>query len=252
MGILSKDILPRFRLEMPESPSLRVLSIFCALALAVCVLTLTFTLLLTPFPTYVFANCFVDTDHAAVSKEELIHLAQESLAYVNGDDSADLPLGSDDTISYTPEVMSHLDDVRALFTGVKIAAAISVAVLLLLFLIGLALHRKTNKVQLQNKTGSSKQFRNFVAVSMRLGLAVLVLMLGIFLLAALINFDFVFNFLHSLFFSSETWIFPADSLLICALPEAFWIAMAALWGALVVIVCVLLCIATKRISRSSC
>jgi uncharacterized membrane protein len=41
-----------------------------------------------------------------------------------------------------------------------------------------------------------------------------------------INFDFLFNLFHNIFFSAGSWLFPANSLLITMYPKPFWIAAA--------------------------
>lgn len=46
---------------------------------------------------------------------------------------------------------------------------------------------------------------------------------------ALVGFDGMFAALHSVFFADGTWTFPADSLLICMYPTAFWIGMGLVW-----------------------
>lgn len=46
---------------------------------------------------------------------------------------------------------------------------------------------------------------------------------------AVVDFDGLFTWMHSLFFANGTWTFSADSLLIQLFPEAFWAAMAGLW-----------------------
>ena len=58
------------------------------------------------------------------------------------------------------------------------------------------------------------------------------LALGFFALVgagAALNFQGFFSLFHSLFFQGQSWVFPYDSLLICMLPEGFWIGMGALW-----------------------
>lgn len=60
-------------------------------------------------------------------------------------------------------------------------------------------------------------------------LAILILAaFGIWITA---GFDSFFTWMHSLFFASGTWTFPADSFLIQMFPESFWIGMGVVWGA---------------------
>jgi uncharacterized membrane protein len=59
-----------------------------------------------------------------------------------------------------------------------------------------------------------------------------ILIAGIIALAAFafLDFDRLFTIFHSFFFKDGTWTFSADSLLICMLPESFWVALAGIWG----------------------
>ena len=61
------------------------------------------------------------------------------------------------------------------------------------------------------------------------GLAVIVA-LAAFGAWAVVDFDGLFTAFHQLFFAQQgNWTFPYDSLLICALPEAFWMGMGVVW-----------------------
>lgn len=60
------------------------------------------------------------------------------------------------------------------------------------------------------------------------GIATLAIII-VLLAWALISFSGLFAVFHSLFFAEGTWTFPADSLLVTMLPEAFWIGMGAVW-----------------------
>lgn len=46
---------------------------------------------------------------------------------------------------------------------------------------------------------------------------------------ALISFDSLFSFMHSLFFVEGTWTFPTKSLLIEMYPIGFWVGMGTVW-----------------------
>ena len=56
---------------------------------------------------------------------------------------------------------------------------------------------------------------------------------------AVIDFNGLFTWMHSLLFAQGSWLFDPDSLLIRLFPEAFWAAMAALW-VLTSLICALL------------
>ena len=68
---------------------------------------------------------------------------------------------------------------------------------------------------------------------------------------AILDFYSMFNALHSLLFSGGSWLFSADSLLICMLPQVFWIRMGALWLAISVIGAILSILCGIWLKRSS-
>ena len=51
---------------------------------------------------------------------------------------------------------------------------------------------------------------------------------AVFTAIALVDFYDLFNWLHGCFFSSGTWLFPGDALLIRSLPEPLWMFLGAL------------------------
>ncbi len=63
------------------------------------------------------------------------------------------------------------------------------------------------------------------------------------------SFDSFFAWMHSLFFPSGSWIFSADSLLICMYPENFWIGMGIVWGAISVLASLALLIVSRVIAK---
>ena len=54
-------------------------------------------------------------------------------------------------------------------------------------------------------------------------------------IAGLADFDALFTAFHGVFFEAETWIFPADSLLIELFPERFWVTAGAALALLVAV-----------------
>ncbi len=217
----------------------RIFVILTSIATAACILTITFLFLLTPFPTQFFASINVQDQISPLSHDELVYVAIQTLNYVNGDSSADLPLGTNSTTSYDAEVISHLDDVAGLFFGIKIAALLSSIALIVCILL---LIKQSKNQGFSIKSGISK----FI----RYGAWIVIGLAAVLTIACLINFQITFNFLHSLFFSSGSWVFPYDSLLICALPESFWVSMAALWVGLIAICCVILLLVSKALKRN--
>lgn len=58
---------------------------------------------------------------------------------------------------------------------------------------------------------------------------------------AFIDFDSLFAWLHSLFFTGGSWLFPANSLLITLFPEAFWMGMGIVWVGVSILASLLVC-----------
>lgn len=214
-------------------------SVLAVIAIAACILTVTFQVLLTPAPTKIFATLYVDDVTSPMDHDYLVETACKTLAYCTGDEDAGLPLGEDEAIAYTPEVMSHLDDVTAFFSGMRLAAIIAVLVAIAaIFAMWVACRER----------GRGAPARAGSRVMISSAVLVLVVLAALFAWAA-IDFNSMFNMLHSLFFASGSWLFSYDSLLICALPEQFWMSMGVLWAALILIVCIVLIIVGAIVRR---
>ncbi|MDO4502904.1 MAG: DUF1461 domain-containing protein [Coriobacteriia bacterium] len=108
--------------------------------------------------------------------------------------------------------ISHLDDVHAV-----ISTATPILVIIALLAVAAAAHVVF--------------YRGWAALAPALlgaggaTLAAFVL-LGI---GAAVDFQGFFALFHSLFFEGQSWVFPYDSLLICCLPQGFWVGMGAVW-----------------------
>ena len=63
------------------------------------------------------------------------------------------------------------------------------------------------------------------------------------------SFDSFFTWMHSLFFPSGSWIFSADSLLICMYPENFWIGMGVVWGMTTLIASLALIVVSRLMAK---
>ena len=214
-------------------------SVLAIIAIAACILTVTFQVLLTPVPTRAFATLYVDDETSPMDHDYLVETACKTLAYCTGDEDAGLPVGDDESVAYTPEVMSHLDDVTAFFSGMRLAAIVAVLVAMAaIFALWVACRER----------GRGAPARAGARVMIVSAVVVLVL-LGALLAWAAIDFNGLFNMLHSFFFASGSWLFSYDSLLICALPEQFWMSMGVLWAVLILIVCVALIIAGIIVRR---
>lgn len=63
------------------------------------------------------------------------------------------------------------------------------------------------------------------------------------------SFDSFFTWMHSLFFTSGTWTFSSSSLLICMYPEDFWMGMGIVWGAVSILVSLILIVVSRTIAK---
>ncbi|MDO4183140.1 MAG: DUF1461 domain-containing protein [Coriobacteriia bacterium] len=110
------------------------------------------------------------------------------------------------------EVISHLDDVyNVIFAAVPVLAVVAV----------LAIAGSIFVVR-------QREPRTTGAVFTVAGGIILAVFAGCGIWAAADFYSF-FSAFHSLFFTGDSWVFYSDSLLICTLPQAFWICMGALW-----------------------
>jgi integral membrane protein (TIGR01906 family) len=162
----------------------------------------------------------VDSNDRNELVERIIDIAAESGAQIAGMDADDIKTAmqaaTDSEFAqryiFDNTALDHLDDV---FEVVSVARGIIVfcviASLVLLIILGVFFGRKDVARALIWAGGAT--IIGSVA-------------LGIWAAAA---FDALFTWLHGLFFTSGTWVFPASSLLIQIFPENFWIGMGAVW-----------------------
>lgn len=117
-----------------------------------------------------------------------------------------------DQYSLPANALSHLQDCTPLFQTGRISTGV-VAAFGLVGLIALGLLQGRRRAGGACIGGASLVF-------------VLLIMLGAW---ALLSFDSLFTWMHTMLFAQGNWTFPSDSLLIQLFPEAFWAAMAGLW-----------------------
>ncbi|MDR2672961.1 MAG: DUF1461 domain-containing protein [Coriobacteriales bacterium] len=191
-------------------------------------------LTLTPPVTHYLAEAFVNTTGSTLEHDYLVGIADAVRDFSLGNDQAAVPVGRDYRNALTPDAVAHLLDVRTVFIGLELAALI--ASLLVIGTLTISIRRYG--------------LRSIALPLLIAGLAPLTvaLLLG---LAVLIDFAGFFAFLHSLFFVADSWVFPADSLLIRALPEAFWLGCAIVWLVFLVILCALCILVGLLIRRRS-
>lgn len=151
----------------------------------------------------------------------LVDIAMGVRDFSLGNDNANLPHGSDYRTAMTPDVLSHLLDVRVVFIACEFVCA--VLFVALVFLIIVARNRRGVK---------------FLAKPLIIGGViplVAALVLGI---AITLDFSAFFTWMHGIFFADGSWTFPADSLLIRSLPYSFWLSCAGVWAVCMVLFCI--------------
>lgn len=211
-----------------------IMTFLLAIVFALSMLSLSFSVLLTPWPTHVFASIFVEEGSAGPTHDELVATADGIRAYCMGDDSVSLPSGTDTTTAITATDLSHLQDVRMLFERILLLAAISTLAAIILGIIC----RLVGKKRLLGNALYVAAFLVAILVIVSVGFAVT-------------DFLSFFNVLHSFFFTSNSWFFPANSLMIRSLPTPFWVAMGILWSVLIVILCCVASSIARRLRKHS-
>lgn len=126
----------------------------------------------------------------------------------------------------TEEAVGHLDDVHAvLLRAALVVGCIALVALLLSVLCGLW--------KGMFLVGDMLVEAGIIAIAIMASCAI----------TALINFDVLFEALHSVLFEAGSWTFSPDSLLISMYPQSFWTTMGVIWvavtGALSIIAIIL-------------
>jgi len=214
-----------------------------------------------PFATQAFATVFSNADGSVFTRDELVVAAQATRDYtvgshdrgtllttlydinkeVRADGRATLSGAPDLPDTATPpgidelaarfmlagesyvlpyDALTHLDDVFSVVSTARIVLAALAAVAFIgCLLIGFTSGR--------HQVGLTLMAAAILVAALFIGLTAW----------AIIDFDGLFAFIHSIFFAEGTWTFGADSLLIRMYPLAFWIAMGALWLVVTLFVC---------------
>jgi uncharacterized membrane protein len=167
-----------------------------------------------------------------------------------GDDSVQLPQGTDDDTQMTPDIMQHLNDVRAVFVGAQVAFWI-LTVAEAAFMVCTVFVRRRVKSQggPVRKRARLRRLGNILLGGGIIALAAttVVALIGIF------NFNALFTGMHDIFFPQGNWTFSAYSLLICSLPDAFWMGCGVVWAVALValsVIAVLIGAVLKRCTKA--
>lgn len=117
-----------------------------------------------------------------------------------------------DGLALSEDSVVHLDQVHQVV--ITALAAIGIALVLFIACIGhVAFHFG----------------RRQAGTCLQGGALAILILFAIFLVWALVDFNSIFAWMHSLFFADGTWTFSAKSLLICMYPEGFWMGMGVTW-----------------------
>lgn len=126
----------------------------------------------------------------------------------------------------TEEAIGHLDDVHTVLVRVALVlACIAVVALLLSVLCGIW--------KGMFLVGDMLVEAGIIAVVIMAACAI----------TAFINFNVLFDALHSVLFEEGSWTFSPDSLLISMYPQNFWVTMGVIWAATTCILAILAVVA---------
>jgi integral membrane protein (TIGR01906 family) len=195
------------------------LTIFLIILTMLWLLGISFRVVLLPPVTTMLAEDNVNSGLSALEHAQLVEVAQAGRAFVVGERGAVLPEGTDERVAFTPDVVSHMEDVRYVLQGVEIVTLVLTVLMLVAALVSL---RRAGRAIL----GAGLFGGGIAAV-------VLTLLLVVF---GVLSFDTLFAGMHGLLFAEGTWTFAEDSLLICAYPLGFWIGMAVVWALALVLI----------------
>jgi len=154
--------------------------------------------------------------------EYLVGIAMAVRDFSLGNDAAALPIGEDYRTAMTPDALYHLLDVRVVFVLSELACGFVGVALLVLAIIAV------------KRAGGGVLARPLI-----IGGAIPLAMALILGIAIAVDFSAFFVWLHGLFFADGTWTFPADSLLIRALPFEFWVSCAVVWAGSMALFCLI-------------
>lgn len=166
-----------------------------------------------PQTTQAFSARFSLTEDAGISRPEMARVASDIHGFTVFGRPSELPATVAGRPGFDADAVSHLVDVRLVIW--KAASALAIAMALVVVCASLLWRKRYFKV---------------LTWSFIVGGAIPLFLFASGALWAATDFDAFFAFFHSLFFSSGTWMFAPDDLLILCLPEPFWVAMGVVWA----------------------
>lgn len=202
--------------------------------MAFAVIALALQPVLTPPAVRALVSRYSSSMSAGISQDRLFSVAEDVRAFTIDGSIETLPEVVDGRPGFDSAMVSHLREVRDLFTKVRYAAGI-VAMLVALWL------------AVQGMRGRAEQ----VASTFGAAAVVCVAVVALCAVGGLTNFDAFFRAFHEVFFPGGNWSFPADSLLIETFPEMFWAAAAAAWAVLILLGSVILAVGARALKRAA-
>jgi integral membrane protein (TIGR01906 family) len=198
-----------------------------------CLVGSSLMVMLFPQVTEFWSSYLSDFANSAVSRSELMDAAIAGARFVAGG-ADEMPRGDSERTAFTEEVVSHMQDVRDVIAHARLA---TIGLGLLLSIAGFLLAWRGQVGRLGR--------------SMSQAAVITIALAAILATAGCLSFDALFTQMHRLLFADGTWTFSYDSLLITAYPEAFWIAMAATWAAVLAAFCLVTLVVGRALSRRS-
>jgi integral membrane protein (TIGR01906 family) len=165
---------------------------------------------------------------SGLSGRDVTALAGRVRSFVAGPMADTLPATWRGRPAFGPSEVSHLRDVRAVFSGARAATGV-VSLLLACYVAWCVARRRFARLR----------------SGMAWGAVSTLALVGVAAVAARTDFGSFFAAFHGLFFTSGTWTFPYDSLLIRLFPEPFWAASGAAWAGLCVVLAGVLGLAAR-------
>lgn len=196
----------------------RAITAFTGIALAVLVTGVSVSLLTGHAFTWLLASRYSLAAEAGLPRQRMLDVAEQVRAFVVDGDAQTLPATVDGRPGFDDTAVSHLLDVRHVLDRARIVTGLLAA----LFAIWLG-------VQIA-RTRTAE-----VAAALRAGAVASASIVGLAVVVAASDFERFFAAFHGLFFTSGTWTFPYDSLLIRTFPEPFWVTAGLAWGGLVLL-----------------
>lgn len=188
------------------------------LAFALVVMGVSLVPLTSPAFTRAVAARYSLAQDAGLSPERMLVIAEQVRAFVVEAEGDTLPATVDGRPGFDAGAVSHLIDVRVVLDRARIFTGI----VTLLVAVWVAIQLRRRRIER-------------VSAALRAGAVLTIALIALAAAAAFSDFESFFTAFHGLFFSSGTWTFPYDSLLIQTFPEPFWVTCGAAWGVLMVL-----------------